>query len=252
MKSLVSVVTPVYNSADFLRRTFISLLDQTYTNWEWILVDDCSTDNSIDIINEIIRQDSRVKLLCNSENAGSGVARNKAIEASKGKFIAFLDSDDIWHKDKLAIQVEFMEKNAIPFSHTSYGYIDEFDRKIKSTFHVSKHPVSYFDLLKRTEISCLTAMYNCEELGRFYMSEHRRKQDYALWLAILRTGICSHPLDIELAYYRQTPNSATSKKYSLVFKHFLFLRTTQEMGVLRALYYTGFWATNGLIRYYIK
>jgi teichuronic acid biosynthesis glycosyltransferase TuaG len=201
---------------------------------------------------EFKSKDSRVVLLINAVNQGSGVSRNRAIESANGEFIAFLDSDDIWHPEKLEIQLRFMKEGNIHFSHTSYGYKNEYGETIKSTFHVSKLPVTYKHLLKRTEISCLTAMYNCKEIGKFYMSEHRRKQDYALWLAILKSGVQSHPIDIELAYYRQTPNSATSNKFNLITKHYLFLRSTQKLNVIAAIYYTSFWAVNGFVRYYIK
>lgn len=252
MKNLVSVITPVFNSEKYIDHTFQSLLNQSYPNWEWILVDDCSSDNSIRIIEGFMQQDSRVRLLQNLENLGSGLTRNKAIEYSKGDFIAFLDSDDIWHPKKLEIQLNFMLERNISFSHTSYGYIDEHGNQIKSTFHVSNHPVTYKHLLKRTEISCLTAVYNCKEIGKFYMSDHRRKQDYALWLAILKSGVESYPIDMELAYYRQTPNSATSNKFKLILKHYLFLKSTQKLNVIQTIYYTCFWAMNGFVRYYIK
>lgn len=252
MKNLVSVITPVFNSEKYIAKTFQSLLNQTYSNWEWVLVDDCSSDNSVRIIEEFMQRDGRVILLKNLENLGSGVTRNKAIENAKGDFIAFLDSDDIWHSEKLEVQVNFMLERNISFSHTSYGYINEHGNQIKSTFHVSRHPVTYKHLLKRTEISCLTAIYNCKEIGKFYMSDHRRKQDYALWLAILKSGVESHPIDMELAYYRQTPSSATSQKHKLIVLHYKFLRSTQGFGLFLAVYYTFFWAINGFIRYFIK
>ena len=144
-----------------------------------------------------------------------------------------------------------MLRRNIGFSHTSYGYLDEKGNVIKSTFHVSKNPVEYKDLLKRTEISCLTAMYDVEIIGKFYMSEHRRKQDYALWLSILKTGAKSFGLDEELAYYRQRNNSATSNKFNLIGKHFSFLRETQEMNTIQAAKYTILWMVNGLVRYYL-
>jgi teichuronic acid biosynthesis glycosyltransferase TuaG len=145
-----------------------------------------------------------------------------------------------------------MIENKAAFSHTSYGYIDVEGNEIKSPLRVSQHPVTYKDLLKRTEISCLTAVYDASIIGKFYMSEHRRKQDYALWLSILKTGVQSLPLDEVLAYYRQVPTSATSKKYNLIFKHYLFLRETQELSIIQSGYYTLSWMINGFSRYYMK
>lgn len=247
----VSIITPVYNASRFLNKTAESVFDQTYTNWEWILVDDCSTDGSWSILKSLEKKDSRIRVFKNEENLKSGKTRNFAIKNAKGRFIAFLDSDDLWHKEKLSIQIPFMLNNQYYFSHTSYGYISENGEKIKSTFHVRKE-VDYYNLLKRTEISCLTAIYDAESIGKFYMSEHARKQDYALWLSILKSGVNSYGIDEELAYYRQVNNSATSKKYKLILKHISFLKDTQGFNSLQALYYTGYWMVNGFIRYFIK
>lgn len=248
----VSIITPVYNGEKFIFKTFESLLNQIYTNWEWIIVDDNSIDNSWLIINELRLIDVRIKIFKNEINMGAGFSRNIAIEKASGSFIAFLDCDDIWHPKKLKLQINLMKQNNIAFSHTSYGYIDENDNKIKGTFHVSKKLVNYFHLLKRTEISCLTAVYNCEMIGKFYMSNHRRKQDYALWLKILKSGYYSYPIDVELAYYRQRKASATSNKWLLIHKHILFLMETQNMNFFTALYYTLFWSINGFYRYFVK
>lgn len=247
----VSIITPVYNASRFLEKTAVSVFNQTYTNWEWILVDDCSTDSSWEILKELLKKDNRVKIFKNEKNLKSGKTRNFAIEKAQGRFIAFLDSDDLWHKEKLSIQIPFMIENQCYFSHTSYGYISEEGKKIKSTFHVSTK-VNYKNLLKRTEISCLTAIYDAEKIGKFYMSQHARKQDYALWLSILKNGTVCCGIDQELAYYRQVKNSATSKKYKLVLKHITFLKETQNFSTVKALYYTGYWMVNGFIRYFIK
>lgn len=247
----VSIITPVYNSALYLRETADSVIGQTYNDWEWILVDDCSSDDSWEIMQSLTKIDNRIKIYKNSTNLKSGKTRNFAIKEATGRFIAFLDSDDIWNKDKLAIQIQFMIENEYYFTHTSYGYINAQSQKIKSTFHVSKI-VDYKHLLKRTEISCLTAIYDSSKIGKFYMSNHDRKQDYALWLAILKSGVNSYGIDKELAYYRQTEGSATSKKHKLVFKHVKFLMETQNFSLIKAMYYTSYWMANGFIRYFIK
>ncbi len=247
----VSIITPVYNAERFLEITAQSVLSQTYQNWEWILINDCSLDSSWQIMQKLAKLDSRIMIFSNEKNLKSGKTRNFAIENATGRFIAFLDADDVWHKDKLSNQVSFMLDNNYHFTHTSYGYLDESGNKIKGTLHVSKK-VDYKHLLKRTEISCLTAMYDAEKIGKFYMSEHARKQDYALWLDILKSGIKSYGLDMELAYYRQVKGSATSKKYKLILKHISFLRDTQGFNIIKSVYYTGYWMVNGFVRYFIK
>jgi Glycosyltransferases involved in cell wall biogenesis len=251
-ESLVSIITPLYNAEKYIGETFKSVVAQSYPYWEWIIIDDGSTDQSLEFVKRMSAEESRIKIFQNDSNIGSGKTRNKGIKLATGEMITFIDSDDVWHPEKLKRHVSFMTNNNILFSHTSYGYIDEVGKKIKGTFHVSKDAVSYYDLLKRTEISCLTAMYNAKLLGKFYMSEHRRKQDYALWLSILKTGVKSYGLDEELAFYRQREGSATSAKSKLILKHFSFLKETQEMNSIQAIYYTAYWLVNGFIRYYVK
>ena len=217
---LVSIITPVYNSKEYLEASINSVVAQTFKNWEMLIVDDGSNDGSSELLISIANNDKRIKLIKHNENLGAGIARNNAIKKANGKYIAFLDSDDLWHSEKLQIQINLMEKNKWLFSHTSYGYISSKGKKIKSTFQVSENPVNYYDLLKKTEISCLTAVFNQEAIGKYYMSAHRRKQDYALWLSILNDGIKSYPINIELAYYRQRPGSLTNNKMSLIIFSF--------------------------------
>lgn len=248
---LVSIITPVYNSANFISEMIKSVQSQTYSNWELLFVDDCSIDNSVQIIEQYLVKDPRIKLFKLLNNQGSGPARNKAISEAKGKYIAFLDSDDIWHPEKIEKHVAFMQVHDAAFSHTSYGFMDEDGNVIRETFHVSKEPVTYRMALQRTEISCLTAMYDVEKVGKMYMPDIRRKQDYALWLAILRRGFKSYPLDIELAWYRQRRGSATSNKFSLIHKHYIFLRKVMKLKRIYAFKYTALWIKNGLRKYYL-
>lgn len=249
---LVSIITPVYNTERFVALAMNSVLEQTYQNWEMILVDDCSSDNSVPIIEEFMARDDRFKLIKLKSNSGQGVARNKAIDMAKGPIIAFLDSDDIWLPAKLELHVKFMVENNAAFSHTSYGYIDEVGKVIKSTFHVSKDPVGYRDLLKWTEISCLTAMYDIRHVGKMYMPDLRRKQDYALWLSILKRGFKSLPLDEELAYYRQVKGSVTSNKWKLIIPHWEFLRVREGLSFFESVYYLLCWMLSGIWKYYIR
>lgn len=247
----VSIITPVYNASRFLDETAQSVLQQEYSNWEWILVDDCSKDDSKEKLTRLSESDDRIKVFFQNVNKGSGQARNLAINKASGKFIAFLDSDDLWRKDKLKKHVKFMLEKKAVFSHTSYGFIDEEGNKIKSVFRVSNIPVTYKMLLKRTEISCLTAMYDQEAIGKFYMPDIRRKQDYGLWLKILKEGYVSEPMDEELAFYRQVKGSATNNKLKLVIKHYHFMREIEKLSMFDSLKYTLFWGVNGFLKYYM-
>ena len=190
---LVSIITPSYNSSQFIVETIKSVQAQTYTNWEMLITDDCSIDNSVEIIKKISEIDKRIKIFRLEKNSGAGPARNNSIKKAKGKYLAFLDSDDIWVSHKLETQIKFMEDNNVNSSHSSYGFLNEAGNKIRKPFIVSSFPIKYRDLLKRTEISCLTAIYNQNEIGKMYMPKLPRKQDYALWLSILKKGYNSIP-----------------------------------------------------------
>ena len=248
----VSIITPTYNSEKFIERTAKSVLNQTFIDWEWIIVDDMSNDNTKEILNKLKKQDKRIKCYFSEENKGSGPTRNKAIEIASGDYIAFLDSDDLWIPEKLQLHVDFMEKKQSVFSHTSYGFIDENDNRIKNIYHVSNFPITYKDLLKRTEISCLTAMYNQKKIGKFYMPNLRKKQDYALWLSILKKGYVSDPFDFETAFYRQHANSITSNKLNLILKHWKFLHQNENLNYFKSMYYTLYWGLGGFKKYYMS
>lgn len=249
---LVSIITPLYNSAAFIEDALVSVQNQQYQNWEHIIIDDCSEDNSLEIVERFSGKDARFKLIQLSKNSGSGVARNEGIKIAKGKYIAFIDSDDVWKEEKLERQVSFMQKNNVLLSYSSYGYINEKGGVLPKTYHISGKHIDYTGLLKKTDIGCLTGMYNAETLGKFYMSEHRRKQDYSLWLAILKIGVVGFGIDEILANYRLRKGSATSSKYKLILYHIRFLQETQGFNLIKASYYTVFWAYNGFVKYYLQ
>lgn len=250
--SLISIITPVYNSSKYIEQTINSVLNQTYQNWEWIIVDDLSTDKSIEIVKKYLSVDNRIKLISSNINMGSGPARNVAIKNSTGKYLAFLDSDDLWHKNKLSVHIKFMQENDSAFSYTSYNYIDEKGNLINEAYHVAKHKINYKFLLKKTDIGCLTVIYDVEKIGKMYMPDLRRKQDYALWLGILKRGFEATPLDIVLASYRVRKGSATSNKLILIKLHYLFLRNVESLNIYKSLYYTLMWGGQGLKKFYLS
>ena len=252
MKPEVSIITPNYNTERFVGATIESVLAQTYGNWEMIIVDDASTDASVDIIREYVNRDERIRLIALDKNQGQGNARNVATDEAKGRWLAFLDSDDLWHPQKLERHLGFMQKVGAVLSHTSYEIIDEEGNKILSDFRVSKQPLRYRDLLKYNEIGCLTAIYDVSKIGKFYMPNLRRKQDYKLWLDILRKGYLSHPLDEVLAKYRLRKGSVTSNKTSLIYEHYKFLRQQEKLSPIQALFYTAYWGWNGFKKYYLN
>ena len=186
MNNLVSIITPCYNSENFISETINSVLNQTYKNWEMIIVDDVSTDRSVDIISTFCKQDARIQLHQLLDNSGAAIARNKAIELAQGTFIAFLDSDDLWLPKKLEYQLDFMLKNKYLLSYTSYEIINE-DGNLTNKIINCKDKLDYKRMLYSNEIGCLTAMYNRDILGKIFMPEIRKRQDYGLWLKILKS-----------------------------------------------------------------
>ena len=251
-KPSISIVTAVFNVEKYIRECLLSVLNQTYSDFEHIIIDDNSNDNTVKIIKDLIKNDNRFKLLELKVNRGSGKARNLGIEKAAGKYITFIDGDDMWSNDRLKSHLNFMELNRVNFSHTSYSFIDQDSNEIKTPFIVRAKELSYIDLLKKPEISCLTAMYNQEVLGKMYMSNHRAKQDYALWLSILKSGTKCYPFKKITGFYRQHSSSNTSNKLSLIFPHILFLKETQGFGIIKSIYYKLHWGLNGLIKYKIK
>ena len=232
---MVSIITPVYNSEAYLSDCINSVLNQNYTDWEHILVDDCSTDGSSRIIKKYASQDSRIiycKLLTNS---GPGIARNKAIEMAKGRYIAFLDCDDIWFPQKLEKQVDFMKKNAFRFTFTSYVHMDESGR-YRDKIVIAPKEVSYKSALFKNPIGCLTAMYDSEFYGKQYMPSLRKRQDYALWLKLLKRSN-AYGIQECLAGYRLQKKSVSSNKLSLIKYEWLIYRKEEKLNFFKSIFY---------------
>lgn len=208
---LVSVIMPSYNSSKFIGESIESVIFQTYQNWELLITDDFSTDNTVQIINDYIQKDNRIKLFKLDKNFGAAIARNNSIENAKGRFIAFLDSDDRWYPNKLELQLEFMHKNNIAFSCSNYDQIyenGEFNSKIIKV----PNTISYNKYLKNTIIGCLTVIIDKSIVGDFRMPNIKSSHDMALWLLILKKGFNCFGLNENLATYRLVSTSNTAKK----------------------------------------
>ena len=184
---LVSVIIPCYNSKHTIEKTIKSVLNQTYLNFEIVLVDDCSTDDSRQLLAQYEEQYQQVKFVLLKENSGAAVARNEGLKVAKGQYIAFLDSDDTWVPEKLEKQVDFMKKKQVAFSYTSYDVIDVNNQRIKKPLKI-KERATYKTLLKKTLIATPTAMIDRNMTGEVYMPLKRTGQDYAFWLLLLGYG----------------------------------------------------------------
>lgn len=232
---LVSVITPVYNSRQFLSQCIESVQSQTHKHWEHILVDDCSSDDSANIIQSYAQKDHRIVYIKLNENGGAGIARNKAIEMAKGNYIAFLDSDDQWHKEKLIKQMAFMQQSGHYFTFTSYDRIDEQGRSFYKIIR-AKPFVTYKMALYKNPIGCLTVMYNVDFLGKEYMPLIRKRQDYALWLKLLKKTN-AYGLDECLSTYRVRSNSISSNKFKLLTYEWKIYREVEGLSWFKSLFY---------------
>ena len=236
MNKLVSIVTPCYNSEKYIADAIKSVLDQNYSNWEMIIVDDVSYDKSTDIIEKYANKDSRIRLIRMPKNSGAAVCRNRGIELAQGYYLAFLDSDDMWVPQKLAIQVEFMHANQYVLSFGSYKKMDEDGNKLPKSFVSALRKVSYQDLLSSNKIGCLTAMYDMNKLGKVYMPLIRKRQDYALWLKILKKTSFAYGIPQSLGYYRVRKSSISSSKIEMLKWNWKLFKEVEELSYLKSFY----------------
>ena len=213
-RPLVSIITPVYNSERFLPACLGSVQAQTYQNWEHLLVDDGSTDASSETIKHVAGNDHRVRLTTLVGNHGAAVARNEAIRQADGRFVAFLDSDDMWDPDKLEVQINFMMDNQEPFTFTSYREVDETGEPI-GFVHDAESRVTRKSALRKNPIGCLTAVYDTHYFGTVLMPGIKKRQDFGLWLTLLEESDAVGLPDC-LASYRVRGGSISSNKLELV------------------------------------
>lgn len=228
---------PSYNSSEFIEESIISLLNQSYSELELLITDDCSSDETVNIIRKYEEQDSRVKVFVLDKNAGAGVARNNSISHANGRFIAFCDSDDMWHRDKLKKQIELLQYSNAPLCYSSYDIIDTHGRFIQHIRCLSR--VDYSTILRNNYIGCLTVVYDTTKTkGKVYMPTIRKRQDWATWICIIRDYGESIGINESLAYYRNVENSLSSKKIELVKYNWSVYRNFLEMNFIKSLVYT--------------
>ena len=251
-KDLVSIITPCYNSEKYISETIKSVINQKYQKWEMIIVDDCSQDTSVQIIEQFSNQDNRIKLIKLTVNKGAGYCRNSAIKEARGQYYSFLDSDDIWLEDKISKQIDFMIKNNISFCYSAYNFINEVSTLLDVPPFFSSFRVSYNDLLKTNHIGCLTAMYDITKISdqKLYMSEMRSRQDLSLWLNILKIIDFVYVLNEVLASYRIRRNSISSNKITAIYYQWKLYRDVEKISFSKSIYFLIFYLYFGVIKYF--
>lgn len=244
---LVSIIMPAYNSANTIAASIDSILAQTYLNWELIIVDDCSSDRTLEVASAYAKEDKRISAMKMPVNGGVAKARNRAIQESNGRFIAFLDSDDIWMPEKLSHQIWFLLKNDLSFTYSAYSLIG--NGKEDFIFNPPKS-ISYSQLLKTNSIGCLTAIYDSEKLGKRYMTVTLdRQHDYAMWLSFTKELGMVYGIPYPLAKYRIQQTSLSSNKFAVSQSHWKVYRFIEGLNLLRSLYYQTHYVLRGALKY---
>ena len=245
-KEKVSIIVPMYNAEKFIGKAIESVLSQTYENWEMLIMNDVSTDNSLAVVNEFAKKDDRIKVVNTEKNVGVVKGRNQLIDLACGKYIAFLDADDYWHSEKLQKQVQFMKEKNASISCTEYTRVTENGEKINEV--VIKTEISYTDMLKNNYLGCLTVMYDVEKIGKRYFKEMEKNEDYVLWLEIVKDVKTIFGLKENLAYYRVLDNSRSSNKVKTAKVRWEIYRKVEKLSLLKSIYYFLHYAVRAVLK----
>ncbi|WP_367772870.1 glycosyltransferase family 2 protein [Flavobacterium sp. WC2421] len=231
---LVSILIPTFNSEKFISESIRSVQNQTYTNWEIILVDDCSTDSTLCLVEELAIKDNRIQYSRLEKNSGTGVARNSALALAKGQYIAFLDADDLWKPEKLKKQMDFLINKNLPFTFSFYDCIDEAGNPLNKRVEAPVH-LSYRELFFCNYVGNLTAIYDVNFFGKIPISSIRKRQDWMLWLTVLKKIKIAHVVPESLAYYRVRNDSISTSKLDLIKYNFAVYRRFHGFSFLIAV-----------------
>ena len=236
MNDFVTIVMPSYKCARFIEESIKSVQAQTYSNWELIVVDDCSNDGTVEIVLDLKKEDDRISLYQNTTNSGAAVTRNTALKSAHGRWIAFLDSDDLWEPEKLERQIKFMLENNYAFSYHEYVEIDEQDKELG--VHVSGKPhVGKFDMQACCWPGCLSVMYDASKIGLIQINDVKKNNDTAIWLKVIKKADC-HLLPEVLGKYRRRANSITPKPiWQRIWAHYPLFRVAEEMNPIFATFW---------------
>ncbi len=234
---LVSIIMPSYNTGKYIAESIQSVIEQTYANWELLIVDDCSTDNTDDVIIPFLN-DKRIRYFKNKKNSGAAISRNKALREAKGRWIAFLDSDDLWAPKKLERQIKYMEENDYHFSYTNYMKID-MNGKETGTLVTGPPQITKIGFFNYCWPGCLTVMYDSNIVGLIQIEDVKKNNDYAMWLKICKKVDC-YLLNENLAYYRQgrAGSISTQSLITLIQWHYKLFRSAEKENIVMAFFNT--------------
>lgn len=230
---LVSVIMPCYNMERFISETIASVQRQTYPYWELLIVDDASTDKTVDIVKNIQNQDDRIRFFVKPEHSGIADTRNQCLNMAQGQYLAFLDSDDVWHPEKLERQLKFMTEHQIGFSYSSYDCIDETGKPLEKTVKAAGN-LNYKAYMHNTIIGCSTVMLDKTIVGEVVVPNFRTSEDTATWLNILKRGFLAYAIDEPLTSYRIRQHSASSNKLKASSDLWRVYRKQEKLSIFKA------------------
>ena len=236
---LVSIIMPSYNCGEYIKDTILSVQAQTYKNWEIIFMDDCSNDDTIRRVSELREKEPRIRLFQNKFNSGAAVSRNNALREAKGRWITFLDSDDLWEPTKLEKQVRFMEENGYAFSYTEYQEMDADGNLTGVTITGPKH-ITKRGMYNFCWPGCLTVMFDATKIGLIQIEDIKKNNDYAMWLKVCQKADCFLLAETLAKYRRGRSGSVSSHSISTMIKwHYKLFREAEGMDIVSSLWHTG-------------
>ena len=242
---LVSVIMPCYNMESYVADSIASVQQQTYPHWELLIVDDASTDKTVEIVKTLAGQDEKIRFVVKPQHSGIADTRNQCIEMAQGRFLAFLDADDIWHPEKIETQLQTMLDKQVGFTYTTYDWIDE-DGHMLNKFINTIGNLDYKKYLRNTIIGCSTVMVDTDIVGKVVVPNFRTSEDTATWLSILKKGHLAYAIDESLVSYRIRRRSASSNKLKASADLWKVYRKNEKLPFFKALYYFGCYAFNAI------
>ncbi|HNX15296.1 MAG TPA: glycosyltransferase family 2 protein [Oscillospiraceae bacterium] len=245
----VSIITPAFNARKYLHETIQSVEQQTFTDWEMIIVDDCSKDETFNIACSFAKKDNRIKVIQNQKNSGVAATRNAALDVATGDYVAFLDSDDKWMPDKIEKQLSFMEKNGYALTYTMYQVFNSDTGKLGKIIKIPKK-MTHDAIFSNTIIACLTVMVNRKMVGKFYMPLINHTEDQCTWQNILGRGYVAFGLKENLALYREGNESLTKSKIHAIKKQWKTYREYHRLSVIKSSFYFTGYAVNAIIKHF--
>lgn len=242
----VSIITPVYNSSRFLKQTIDCVVNQSFRDFEWLVTDDASTDDSVHILNDC--RDPRIKVTFSESNGGAGHARNLSLSNATGRYITFLDADDFWEPDFLMEMVQFLKQNNAELAYSNYARCDENLNPVLEDFKADKD-VDFRSLLQTCRLSLLSSMYDTKRVGIEFFPHGSKREDHVMWLNLLKKIPRAKPLNKTMAKYRMHPDGISRRKSSVIKDQYLVYKEHMKFNTLKSAFYTAQWAMNGFMKY---